>query len=194
MKFLIKKSQQDSFSNELKGLQKRNIVAASSRIWPLSSVLDESNIMRALGRLEKSILDFCSKHSVILDGKHPAIYLLIQHVHISNDLSPPEHTGNTFQAKYWILSARFQISKMCNSCYNYRRQLAYRLQPEMSPLPFRFPSDKSFPFQQTGLFIFGPFASNHSTTYSKQYGLILPAWRPAQFIWKFAMTYHPTQL
>ena len=62
---------------------------------------------------------------------------------------------------------------MCNSCYNCRRQLAYGLQPEKSLLPScRFLSDKSFPFQQTGLDFFGSFASNNSTTFSKPYGLI----------------------
>ena len=173
MKFLIKKSKQDSFPKELNVLQKRNIVATSSRIRSLSPFLDESNIMRAKGRVQKSRLDYCSKQPVILDGKHPAIYLLIQHVHISNEHSPHEHTRNTIQADYWILSAISQKRKIYNSCYACRRQLAYGLQPEMSPLhSCRFPSDKPFPFQQTGLDIFGHFASNNSTTYNKRYGLI----------------------
>ena len=180
MKFLMKKSQWVSFPNELKVPQKRNIVATSSRIRPFSLFLDESNIMRAKGRLQKSRLDYCSKHPAILDGKYPATYLLIQKVHISNEHSPREHTRNTLQADYWNLSARSQIRKMYNSCYDCRCQLAYGLQSEISPLPScRFPSDKPFLFQQTGLFgplrqteFFGPFASNNSTTYSKRYGLI----------------------
>ena len=135
MKFLMKKSQWVSFPNELKVPQKRNIVATSSRIRPFSLFLDESNIMRAKGRLQKSRLDYCSKHPAILDGKYPATYLLIQKVHTSNEHSPREHTRNTLQADYCILSARSQIRKMYNSCYDCRCQLAYGLQSEKSPLP-----------------------------------------------------------
>ena len=62
--------------------------------------------MRAKRRLQKSRLDYCSKHPVILDAKHPATSLLIQHAHISNEPFPPEHTRNTLQADYLILSAR----------------------------------------------------------------------------------------
>ena len=44
----------------------------------------------------------------------------------------------------------------------------------MSPLPeFRFPIEKPFPFQQTGLDMFGPFASKSSSTYNKRSTLIL---------------------
>ena len=50
MKFLVKKSQQDSFPNELKDVPKRNIVATSSRIRPLLPFLEEPNIMRAKGK------------------------------------------------------------------------------------------------------------------------------------------------
>ena len=129
--------------------------------------------MRAKGRLQKPRLDYFLKHPVILDGKHPAIYLLIHHFHISIEDSPPEHTRNTRQADYCILSARSQAHKMSNSCYDCRRHLAYGLQPEMSPLlSCQFPSDKPLPFQQTSLDIFEPYASNKSTTYTKRYGLI----------------------
>ena len=44
----------------------------------------------------------------------------------------------------------------------------------MSPLPeFRFPTEKPFPLQQTGLDMFGAFASKSSSTYNKRYALIL---------------------
>ena len=62
---------------------------------------------------------------------------------------------------------------MYNRYYDCQSQLAYGLQPEMSPLPScQFPSYKSFPFHQTGLDIFELFASSNSTTNNKRYGLI----------------------
>ena len=99
---------------------------------------------------------------------------MIAHIHVTNQLSPPEHTRNTLQAEYWILHARAQIRKVCKSCYACRRQLAYGIQPEMAALPYnRFPSEKPFPFQNTGPDVFGPLASQIANTYNKRYRLIL---------------------
>ena len=62
---------------------------------------------------------------------------------------------------------------MRRQCFDCRRQLASGLQPEMSPLPtLRFPKDKPFVFQQTGLDLFGPFASRTAGQYNKRYGVI----------------------
>ena len=62
---------------------------------------------------------------------------------------------------------------MYNSYYDCRL-LAYGFQPELSPLPScQLPLYTPLPYQQTGFDLFGPFASNNSTTYNKRYGLIL---------------------
>ena len=66
------------------------------------------------------------------------------------------------------------LTRHLKKCYDCRRQQATRQQQELAPLPaFRFPEDKPFPFQQTGLDIFGLFASKTAGNYNKRYGVIM---------------------
>ena len=73
------------------------------------------------------------------------------------------------------MNAGSKIKKCIRRFYGCRRQDAYATYPEMSDLPpYRFPADQPFPFQQTGLDVFAPFASKTpSQFYDKRYGLIL---------------------
>ena len=117
---------------------------------------------------------------------------MIAHIHVTNQFSPPEHTRNTLQAEYWILHAHAQIRNVCKSCYACRRQLAYGIQPEMAALPYnRFPSEKPFPFQNTGQDVFGPFASQIANTYNKRYRLILTCQLHVPCTSKFVKTSPP---
>ena len=61
--------------------------------------------------------------------------------------------------------------KRCRECCRHYAAAEF---PQVSNLPeFRFSVEKPFPFQQTGLDMFGPFASQSSSTYNKRYALIL---------------------
>ena len=172
--YLLRQSQRDSFHHEMLALTSKRPVEKCSRLTQLSPFFSSDDFIRAGGRLQKSDFDYCQKHPIILDGKHPVVKLFIRHIHVTNSHSPQQHTKAMLQNEFWILSISNEIRKMLNRCRDCCRQHAAAEFPQMSPLPeFRFPAEKPFPFQQTGLDLFGPFASKSSSTYNKRYALIL---------------------
>ena len=112
---------------------------------------------------------------MILDGQHRIVQLFVAFIHNSNGHTRLKQTQHILQLEFWILNAGSIIKKIIHPCYDCRRQDAYATYPERSDLPpYRFPADQPFPFQQTGLDVFGPFASKTpSQIYDKRYGLIL---------------------
>ncbi|XP_043469792.1 uncharacterized protein LOC122503353 [Leptopilina heterotoma] len=77
---LYKLIQEQLFLNELKDLKKGITVSQKSKLYSLNPFLDENNLIRLGGRLEKSQLPFNQKHPIIL-AKHPLTKSLITHIH-----------------------------------------------------------------------------------------------------------------
>ena len=82
--FIFKQTQRDSFSTEVNELTQIEPINITSRLRHPSLFLDEDGLLRARGSLEKSQLDYCMKHPIILDGNHPAVYLFIRQTHKDN--------------------------------------------------------------------------------------------------------------
>ena len=173
--FLLRSSQHECFANEIKSLSNRQRISSKSRLHRLKPFLDPTQSLRAEGRLRKSPFDYCLKHPMILDGQHRIVQLFVAFIHNSNGHTRLKQTQHILQLEIWIMNAGSIIKKIIHRCYDCRRQDAYATYPEMSDLPrYRFPADQPFPFQQTGLDVFGPFASETpSQIYDKRYGLIL---------------------
>ena len=125
--------------------------------------------------MRKLPFDYCLKQPMILDGQHHLAQLFVTFIHNSNCHTRLKQTQHILQLEFWILNTGSIIKKVIRCCYDCRRQDAYATYPEMSELPpYHFPADQPFPFQQTGLDVFGRFASKTpSQTYDKRYGLIL---------------------
>ena len=156
-------------------MSNKRFIAPKSRLRNLKPFLDADNCLRAEGRLHKSPFDYSLKHPIILDGHNRIIQLFIEFVHSSNGHTRLKQTQHILQLEYWILSAGSVIKKIIRRCFDCRRQSAFAEFPEMSDLPiYCFPIEQPLPFQQTGLDVFGPFASKTSShSYNKRYGLIL---------------------
>ncbi|XP_063717921.1 uncharacterized protein LOC134845020 [Symsagittifera roscoffensis] len=89
--FIFKQTQRDSFNPEVNALTQNKPINTTSRLRHLSPFLDEDGLLRASGRLEKSQLDYCLKHPIILDGNHPAAHLFIRQTHKDNQHLPRQH-------------------------------------------------------------------------------------------------------
>ena len=89
--FIFKQTQRDSFNPEVNALTQNKPITTTSRLRHLSPFLDEDGLLRARQHLEKSQLDYCIKHPIILDGNHPAVHLFIGQTHKDNQHSPRQH-------------------------------------------------------------------------------------------------------
>ena len=96
----------DSFNPEVNALKQNKPINTTSRLRHLSPFLDEDGLLRATGRLEKSQLDYCINHPIILDGNHPAVHLFIRQTHKQKRHSPRQHFKNILQNEYLILCVR----------------------------------------------------------------------------------------
>ena len=150
--YLLRQSQRDTFHQEMLAQANKQTVEKSSRLIQFSPCVSTDDFIQAGGRLPKSKFDYCQKHPIILDGKHPVVKLFIRHTHVTNSHSPLQHTKAMLRIEFWILSLSNEIRNMLKRCRECCRQHAAAEFPQMSPLPeIRFAAEKLFPFQQTGL-------------------------------------------
>ena len=75
--FLLKRSAEEVFSKEMKDLQQRRGGSLKSPIFNFSPFLDDENTLRSRSRLQIAPVSKNSKTPVILDSRHPIVYLFI---------------------------------------------------------------------------------------------------------------------
>ncbi|GBN97643.1 hypothetical protein AVEN_41942-1, partial [Araneus ventricosus] len=78
--FMVKKVQLSAFSEEIKGLSK-GLDIKQSKIKNLAPFLDQGNILRVGGRLQKTRLTQDEKHPKLLPAKHRLTKLIMESFH-----------------------------------------------------------------------------------------------------------------
>ena len=134
------------------------------------------------GRLEHANLPVETRHPIILPSKHLITELLISHYHVLNGHVGANHTLSLIRERFWIVhgvSTTRRVLRACLLCKRYNQPPGVQI---MAPLPEeRVSSDEaSFPFEVTGVDLFGPlFVSKNVRTRSqgsssslKRYGVI----------------------
>lgn len=114
---VIKALQQQYFRNDINALAKNHRVSKS--LLPLSPFLD-NNILRVGGRLEKSSLEFDSKHPILLPKKDHIVNLIIDYYHRKYLHAGPQLLLSMLRQKFWIISGRSTVKqrfRLCNSCF-----------------------------------------------------------------------------
>ena len=101
--YVLRQYQRDYFHQELPAVANKRPVEKSSRLIQLSPFVSADGFIRPGGRLQKSDFDYCQKHRIILDGKHPLVKLFLRHIHVTNSHSSLQHTKAMLQNEFWIL-------------------------------------------------------------------------------------------
>ncbi|XP_033239875.1 uncharacterized protein [Drosophila pseudoobscura] len=81
IELLLRLTQQSRVSTEIRALETRKDIKASSSIVSLSPFLDDCGLLRVGGRLKNSTLDFEARHAIILSKNHSITSALIRHLH-----------------------------------------------------------------------------------------------------------------
>lgn len=133
------------------------------------------------GRLQHSNHSINAKHPIILPSNHPVTNNLILHYHISHGHVGVHHTLSLLRKTYWIVhgvSAVRQVIGRCHFCRRHNRKVGEQI---MASLPaVRVSEEHSFPFEVTGVDLFGPlFVTTKAKTRaqvvrtsSKRYGVL----------------------
>lgn len=154
---IFKIVQQSAFSEDLSSLKSKSNLSCSSRLKRLNPFLDENNVIRVGGRLNRSSLSHEAKHPVVLPKKHHVVELLIQYYHNTHLHAGPQLTQSLMSQSVWILSARSEIRSQILKCVR-----CFRVNPRNThPLMGDLPSPRvtpARPFSSIGIDFTGPFS------------------------------------
>ena len=86
----------------------------------------------------------------------------------------PEHVKAFLQQRFLIFGVRCALRTLSHRYFTCRRFRAQNVELKMVPLPsYRFPStDQPFPFEKSGVDVFGPFFIVNGQKTDKHYGII----------------------
>ncbi|XP_059058147.1 uncharacterized protein LOC131851643 [Achroia grisella] len=154
---VLRRSQLDSFSQEIKSITIGIPVSHRSRLSKLPAVIDKNNILRLSTRIvAASDINEDMKSPILLDGKHPTVRLLVLHYHRKAAHANTEMVVNELRQRYWILNLRSTVRSVAFNCQfcKVRRSVTY--QPTMGNLPTARLAHHCRPFSFVGLDYFGP--------------------------------------
>ena len=155
--FLLKRSAVEVFSKEKKDLQQRRSVSPKSPIISFSPVLDDANTLRSRSRLQNAPVSKNLKTPVILDARHPIVYLFNKHQHEKQGHIGVEHLRSILQQQFWIIKATVVLKKITFNCHTCRQQRQLPSQPKMADLPSVRFSAKLAVFKNVGIDYCGPY-------------------------------------
>ena len=156
-RFVIRTVQKTAFKSELDSLQENRSIPSGNALTPLSPIVDEHDILRVGGRIEKSSVCQNFKHPIIIPRKSHLAVLLARHFH-----EKTHHQGRLLTESairnngYWIIGAKRLVSALIHKCVVCRKLRGKFQLQRMADLP----TDRvtpTAPFTSVGVDIFGPW-------------------------------------
>ena len=119
-------------------------------------VIDHGKILRCVGRLVKSYLDFDARRPIILPRKHHLTKLIIQYCHESVHHSGVRATLAQLRSKYWVPRGRQVVKGVLSECVTCKK---LKGKPYSSPPTAALPEFRvreAPPFSRVGVDFAGP--------------------------------------
>lgn len=154
---LIRTVQQEVYTAEMNCILKKAIFPTSSNIVSLDPIIDEDEMLRVGGRLNRGNISLKERNPLIIPGNNHIARLIVLHYH-EKVMHQGRHLteGAVREAGYWITGCKRLISSLLHKCVKCRKLRGTFEQQKMSDLP----SDRleqSPPFTNVGLDTFGPW-------------------------------------
>ena len=170
---LIYLVQSESFPNEKKALLKCLPICKPSMIKDFTPFIGPNGLIRAQGRTKQlEVASFDIKHPILLDSRHPAVRLFLEHLHKKQCHQGVEYLRALIQQKYAIVKLRTALRTIQSRCVTCRKRKAETMTPMMADLPKERLAFASPPFTNTGLDYFGPFYVSVKRSTEKRWGFL----------------------
>ncbi|XP_039442932.1 uncharacterized protein LOC120423264 [Culex pipiens pallens] len=152
---LTRLAQQDSFSTELKELEKGKPVPKQSNIYKMSPFIDAERVLRVGGRLKLSQLPFQAKHPALLPGSHPFARILAEFYHQKLFHGGGRLLLTAMREEFWPIGGRILARSVVRNCFRCVRLNPELVQQQIGQLPAQriIPSR---PFSVVGVDYAGP--------------------------------------
>lgn len=133
--FWIRTEQSVSFSEEINSLKNGKELSSKSKLLQFNPFLDRNGVLRIGGRLKEALIDFDSKHQIIIPKNSILSRLIINDAHKMTKHGGTQLTMTYTRTQYWIIdtrkAVRNQIHK-CVKCHRYSKKTRTQL---MGTLP-----------------------------------------------------------
>nr|XP_049693327.1 uncharacterized protein LOC126053911 [Helicoverpa armigera] len=170
-KELLRRSQEESFADEMARMQSARPLPRTSRLYKLDPVM-EDGLLRVRGRIEAATAPAETKRPVILDGRHPLTKLLVQKEHCAAGHANRERVTNDLRQRYWVLRLRPTVRAVEASCAFCRRRRAVPRPPATGDLPRARLDPFHRPFTNCGVDYFGPMNVKVGRRREKRWGAL----------------------
>lgn len=152
---LIRRVQEEVFSDELRAVQNKEPVSRKSPLRWYHPYICENGILRVGGRLRLSDEAEDAKHPMILPARHRLTRMIFEHYHLRLLHAGPQLLLGTVRQRYWPLGGRNVARQVVHQCLTCFRSKPRQIQQFMGELPSSRVSI-SRPFSKAGVDYFGP--------------------------------------
>ena len=165
---IVKLVQRETYSEEIRDLQKRRNVKVSRKIFRLRPMLIDG-VIRVISEAPISPEAKCPR---IIPQKHHVSRLLIEHLHQNLAHAGQEPILAQLREQFWIPQGRSPVRKILRSCLSCKKQRATKMEQVMAALPaFRMTPFEPC-FTHTGVEFFGPLNVKRGGVVVKEWGAI----------------------
>lgn len=178
---IVRLVQKEAFSEELKILNntkgcedvnRKKSVRKTSSLYRLDPFLDNNDVLRVGGRLQKGEFTSYVKHPIILPRKSHVTRLIIRHFHERSRHQGRSITTNEIRSNgYWIIGCSSAVYSLISRCVKCRKRRSQTLDQKMSDLPADRLAAEA-PFTYSGVDFFGPFYIKEGRKELKRYGVL----------------------
>lgn len=169
----LQRAQRDSFANEVKCLKTHSPFPRASRLRKICLQLDENDVMRATGRLDRYYTADETRRPIMLDASHPFTKLIIQRYHEMCFHGNHETVMNELRQKYYILGLRNTVRTITHQCQWCRLKRGQPSRPDEGGLPLERLDANTTPFNCTAIDYFGPITITIGRRTEKRWGVLL---------------------
>ncbi|UYV79847.1 hypothetical protein LAZ67_18000907 [Cordylochernes scorpioides] len=154
-KLLFRKSQWDSYPEEMAMLEGGLPVSRNSKLFQLSPVLDDNGELRMDSRLAK-VRIANMRTPVILDPRHYLTKLIIHHYHVLALHQGQTTVPNEIRQLFWIPNLRVAVRRCWSECPSCKIRRAKPSTPVMGALPECRVKPQQRSFSIVGMDYFAP--------------------------------------
>ena len=172
LKNLIKDSQRERFSKEIKELEQGNQVPARSKIVKLNPFLDSEGLLRCKTRLESAPIPTSTANPILLPKDHALTALIIKNEHEKTKHAyGTDYTLSEIRRNFWIPSGRQQVKKFLKTCRQCKINFGTPRMPKMAPLPIIRTEGSQLPFANASVDFSGAYftVQGRGKTRAKRY-------------------------
>ena len=170
---LVRQCQREAFPSDLESLERTKTVSKRSKLLSFTPYLDESNVIRVEGRLDRAQLPYEVRHPILLPQKHRLTELIVESYHRLENHGGIDHVLAAIRQKFWIIRGRQEVKSFKRKCTKCKKERAKPSSQLLSELPSERITAMQPAFYHTSVDYFGPIEVKLTrNTTTKRYGAL----------------------